>query len=309
MGRNCDLHGPRHGARRGTLRRWLAAAAALTAIALAGPASAEGVLLRVEGDVGQAWLLGSLHFGSSDLYPLSEPVERAFAASDRLMVEVNLLALRPEAVVRTIESLGSYPEGDGLRQRLPEALWQRLFRAARDLDLPVKHFERQRPWRAAVTLTATLLERHGLTPALGVDQHFLRRASRAGLPILELESFAAQMELLAGIPEDEQVLMLEETLAQMEAKDSLPMDVLQAWRRGDEAALERLLVDGIGSGERGQALTRRLLASRNDPMAARLDAELARGGTVFVVVGTAHLLGRDSMADALRRRGLRVTAF
>ena len=281
--------------------------AGVLAAALVMPAArAEGLLYHVHGRGGEAWVLGSLHFGSGDLYPLSEPVQRAFAASDRLMVEVNLLNVDPGTVMRAVETYGHLPRGDELRRHISEQLWQRVVRAARELELPVRSVERQRPWLVGLNLTRRFLERHGLQASMGVDRHFMVRARRAGLPVLEMESFESQMALLAGIPDHEQALMLEDTLAQIDAGESLPMDLLQAWREGDHVLLEELLLGGLGSGPRGRALRRRLLDARNVAMARVMAEDLARGGTLFVVVGAGHLLGEAGLPGVLARQGLKV---
>jgi uncharacterized protein YbaP (TraB family) len=41
-------------------------------------------------------------------------------------------------------------------------------------------------------------------------------------------------------------------------------------------------------------------------MANKIDALLKSGGTIFVVVGAAHLVGKDGLAERLRSRGYRV---
>jgi uncharacterized protein YbaP (TraB family) len=265
---------------------------------------AEGLLYHARGSGGEAWVLGSLHFGSGDLYPLSESIQRAFAASDRLMVEVDLLSLDPEAVSASLALHGVLSEDDALRRHIPEELWQRLVRAARRLELPVRVIEQQRPWLAALTVTNRFLERNGLDARMGVDRHFMQRARRAGVPVLELETFESQMALLAGIPAQQQTLMLEDTLAQVDGGASMPMELLRAWREGDHVLLEELLFGGLGSTERGRDLMRRLLDGRNGHMAREVALEVSRGGTVFVVVGAAHLLGESGLPAALARRGL-----
>ncbi len=45
---------------------------------------------------GTAYLLGSLHFGAQDMYPLPEGITDAFAAAEVLVVEANLRNLGPE---------------------------------------------------------------------------------------------------------------------------------------------------------------------------------------------------------------------
>lgn len=274
---------------------------------LALPAPAQGLLEHVRGDDGEAWLLGSLHFGSDDLYPLGDRIERAFAASDRLMVEVNLLDLDAAQVRSLLERYGAYPRGETLRGHLSEPLWRRLVAAGAALGLAPGSFDQHRPWLAALNVTAAFLEKHGLTPAQGVDQHFLRRARRAGLPILEIESFAEQITLLHATPREDQLLMLEDTLEQVEAGGRLADELLTAWRTGDRAALHRVLLGALSDSAQGRRLTRRLLDARNPPMARRVAAEIARGGSVFVVIGAAHMLGPHSVPVYLEQLGLAVS--
>jgi len=285
-------------------------AGCLSLLALSAPALGEGLFYRLQGAGGAGWLLGSLHFGSDDLYPLSEPLQRAFARSDRLLVEVDLLALDSAEVARVVSGAGHYAERDALRRHVPEMLWQDLVGAARGLDMPVRSIEQQHPWLAALTLTTRFLERSGLRADRGVDRHFLLRARRAGMRVVELESFEQQIALLSGLPEAEQVLMLQDTLARIEAGTTLAMELLDAWRTGDRERLRGLLLGGVGSGERGRALMRRLLDVRNVAMARRVAVELGDGaaGDAFVVVGAAHLLGDAGLHRELERLGVRVAA-
>ena len=283
-------------------------AACVALLALSAPAAGEGLFFRLQGAGGAGWLLGSLHFGSDDLYPLSEPVERAFARSDRLLVEVDLLALDAAEVAEVIAAEGHYAERDALRHHVSEDVWQELVGAARGLDLPLRSVERQKPWLAALTLTTRFLERSGLRAERGVDRHFLVRARRAGVSVIELESFRQQIRLLSRLPDDEQALMLRDTLAQIAAGESLAMELLDAWRTGDRERLRELMMGGLASGERGRALMRRLLDVRNADMARRISAELGvpADGDAFVVVGTAHLLGDAGLHRELERLGVRV---
>ena len=294
------------GTRAGSVAPWLRAVLVL-ALGLLPPAvSAEGLLFRITGATGQGWLFGSLHFGSDDLYPLTEPVERAFAASERLMVEVDLLALDAEEIAELVRVQGHFPEDTHLRAELGEPLWQRLVAAAESVELAPGAFEQQRPWLAALTLATRFLENSGLRADRGVDRHFLGRAVRAGLPVLELETFASQLRVLSGLDAGEQRLMLVDTLAQVEQGSQLPVRLLEAWRRGNREALRRILIEARGSGPEGRALVRRLLDDRNVAMARRVAVALADPGELFVVVGAAHLLGERGLHRELERLGVLV---
>jgi uncharacterized protein YbaP (TraB family) len=127
------------------------------------------------------------------------------------------------------------------------------------------------------------------------------------VPVLELESFDAQMKLLSGIPEAEQVALLEGAVDGYDEGQALVRGMLDAWRRSDAAQLASLIErDTALGGAAAVGLKQRLLEQRNQRMAARLREQLARPGVVFVVVGAGHLVGEDSVVSLLRRAGFAV---
>jgi len=61
---------------------------------------------------GTAWLMGSIHYGSAEFYPLPETITAAYDASDVLVVELNPDALNPEQVSKALREQGSWPVTD-----------------------------------------------------------------------------------------------------------------------------------------------------------------------------------------------------
>ena len=202
---------------------WLVRLLLLPVLLLPGTAGAaeEGepppqrhMLWRVSGEAGEGWLLGSLHFGTPDLYPLAEPFQRAWRASGELLVELDIRALPPEQMQRVVTREGVYPNDTTLQQHLPPLTWQRVKEAAGRYGMPLVLLQQQRPWLAALTLTMLELQRSGWREDLGLDRHFLDRAGQQR-PVLELESFEQQIALFSGLTEAEQVAMLDSTLAEL----------------------------------------------------------------------------------------------
>jgi uncharacterized protein YbaP (TraB family) len=273
------------------------------------PAAAGGLFYQVSNDKGRAWLLGSLHFGAADMYPLPQPIERAFAGADRLIVEANIRALDTRAVAAAIEKLGLFA-GDGrLRSHLPDALWQRLSAASEQVGVSLSSLERQRPWLAAMTLTAALVQSQGLYASQGVDLHFLDRANRWQIPIVELEGFEQQMRILSDIGGPDQLQMLESAIDALERDDRMAQDLLAAWRASDGERVQRLLQETFGRDAASGRLQLILLNQRNGPMARRIGEQINLGGTVFVVLGAAHLFGPQNVPDQLRRLGFSVRSY
>ena len=279
------------------------------------PAQAQGLLYEVttkankQSKGGRIWLLGSLHFGSADLYPLPEYIERAFARADYLMVEVNVRALDAAAVTRNVRELGIYRRNDRLSQHISASLWQRTLKVSQQLHLPETTLQVQRPWLAAITLSMAQVQSQGLLAAHGVDQHFLTRASRLGLPILELERFEQQMQLFSSQSAQMQTHMLDSAVSQVEAGGDMPMQLLQAWRVGDGTRLQRLLKQAFERTPQSRMFAKQLLTERNVTMAQGIAQRLQQGGNGFVVLGAAHLFGTSGIVQLLREQGCIVTAL
>src|SRR5277367_5424391 len=69
-------------------------------------------------DPGTVYLLGSIHVGKPDLYPLPQPIELAFAGSAELVEEVDLSGANLALLKQQILQRGLYIGGDKLENHL-----------------------------------------------------------------------------------------------------------------------------------------------------------------------------------------------
>ena len=292
------------------IRRWSSSAAILALPLMlflgASPATAsEGPFWKVAGASGTAYLLGSLHFGTAEMYPLSKPINAAFESADRLVVEIDITAMDPAAVLRWISTEGAYTDGTTLADHVSPRVWTALRQRAQQYGVPLELLAAQRPWLAAFTLTAITLQRKGFQEHLGVDQHFLSR-STGRIPVVELEGFEYQMGLLADLSAEEQEHFLETTLRDLDAESSIFDDIISAWRQGDAHALDTEINAPWRSDPGARELYERLIVIRNAEMAKKIDSLLESGGTSFIVVGAAHMVGEGGLAQRLESLGYRV---
>jgi uncharacterized protein YbaP (TraB family) len=77
---------------------------------------------------------------------------------------------------------------------------------------------------------------------------------------------------------------------------------VEAWQRGDLSVAE---AEDRVMRRNHPALHERMLPERNRAWVARIDAMLGEPGTVFVLVGGAHLVGDTSIQACLAGSGLR----
>ena len=80
--------------------------------------------------------------------------------------------------------------------------------------------------------------------------------------------------------------------------------MLSAWRRGDSKALADLLAEGF---EQYPDLYRPLTVDRNRRWVPQVEALLDDREDYLVIVGTLHLVGKDSLIDLLEGKGHKIS--
>ncbi len=276
----------------------------------AGGAAAQPLFLwhASRGDA-EVWLLGSVHVGTEDFYPLDPRIETAFAGADTLACEIDLTdpAKAAKASLLAMQK-GSYPAGETLRDHISAATWQALEAHVAARSLPLSMFERFKPSMAAVMLAMMELQSVGLDPDQGIDRHLLARAHADSVPVVDLETVEQQIDALFGHDAGVEELILTESLAQSgDEMRRILSEMVAAWRAGDTAAIEALISEQWLDDPRLVGFHEAILGTRNRQMAQTIDRRAGAGAaTWFVVVGAAHLVGDDGVPALLAAQGWQV---
>jgi len=264
------------------------------------PGGAQNLLWEVSTERGRMTLFGSLHFGHPDFYPLADPVESAFAEAERLVVEVD--STQPgfqRRMAALVEEKGQYPPGRTIRDEVSPRVYERLDAELAELGLPTERFVHLEPWTVSIVLMAFKFQSMGYGADAGVEHYLLARADDR--PIVALETAEEQIALLDSLDGE---LFLAYTLLSLRTFESETAEMIRAWRCGEAAALERLLLDESGALLPGVSdVMERIFDERNQRMVESLEGLLEQGGSHFVVVGAGHLLGDEGIPALLAERG------
>jgi uncharacterized protein YbaP (TraB family) len=265
-----------------------------------GPVLAGDFVWRVRGGGGTLYLGGSIHELRTQDRPLPASFEFAYAQSDQVAFEADLEAAAGAPFQARVLTKARYPGRKTLAAVLNDATYQRVRHFAIGHGLAPEVLGSYQPWLAAEIVSALSLHDAGFSEVNGVDRAFLHRAFADGKPRLFLESVSDQVELLAGMPESETILRLEQAL-DSEVADAL--DLLKAWKAGDAAAL-----DALTQADRANAPVSfdRLLRRRNQRWLPRIREYLDQPNVTFAIVGAAHLVGTNGLVHLLENQGLEV---
>ena len=265
--------------------------------------SPEHCLWVVETSSNKIFLLGSLHVLKSDTYPLATAINKAYSVSQKVVFETDLGDMLDPAVQARMMSLGLYPEGQNLFQKIPSDLQGSVRKKMTDLGLPMDHFTRFRPWFLAVTLTTLELQKLGFSSAYGIDVHFYGRAKSDEKETGFLESIEYQMDLLGKMNARDQNAFLRQTLKDLEVAAKMADDMVRFWAKGDVDNLHNLLFKSFDG---YPEIKDRLLLQRNRDWVLKIESMMEENRNVFIIVGTGHLIGPGSVIQILKQKGYKV---
>ncbi len=286
------------------IRGWLLGLALWLPAAEAGWGNGAGCFWRVDGKDGSVLhVFGSIHFAKPDVYPLPASVVQAFDSAETVVFETDLDALSSPDTARKQARISFYAGNESLADHVSADTMTKLEAAAAKLGFSPSHFAKFRPWHCANTLAMTGLKQAGFDPALGLDQHFFRKATNEGKTVVGLEEPDLLLNLFGGMaaPAAEEYLRL--ALDELDEIKVFAPKLVRTWQAGDTEALKTLVFEGLKA---SPFLYRRLFLERNRAWLSRL-RELGRpGNEIFVVVGAGHLVGPESLLELLRRDGASV---
>jgi uncharacterized protein YbaP (TraB family) len=202
-----------------------------------------------------------------------------------------------------IAKYGFLPPGQTLPSLLSTSTNAELEKTASELEIPAPSLAPLRPWLAALTLGLQFAIHQGFDPSNGVEQQVITSAKASGKSLGTLETNESQLRVFADLTREQEVELLTVTLRQARETPKMLGDMLAAYRRGDLAALERTLNAGFDD---FPALRKRILKDRHDKWLPQIEKMIGDGRTHMIIVGAAHLVGRDSVIAMLRAKGVKV---
>ncbi len=264
----------------------------------------QGCVWRVESEQGgQLYLCGTIHILRERDYPLPAGYETAYQNSDELLLELPPGAATSGNLTLRMRELGTLPEDSRLDQWLDTADWEKVRTWAGKRGMDSAMINRFHPWFVALMMVAVEYEVLGAGAAHGVDQHFETRARSDGKPGSGLETVEEQLALFSGMTREQELDVLQQTLAELETVEKEYEAMIQAWRKGDLDQLQSML---FREASRHPELMNLFLTRRNHAWVPRLAGLLREGRKVMVLVGAGHLGGEDGVLRLLEQEGFRI---
>ncbi len=264
------------------------------------------LLWSVSDDDNTVYLLGSFHLLKADDYPMPPAIDRAFEDAESLVFEIDPREMTAPETMVTARKYIMYEDGKSLSKVLPRATLDKLGKVAAASGGSLQVMEQSEPWAISLGLVLGVTQALGFKSELGLDQHLMARAAKAGKPTAGLESIDDQMRAMDSVPHAEQARGLDEFLDDPGKAATQMQDMHRWWRRGDAEKLDTMM--RVEMAEKTPHSYKLLNQDRNNAWMPLLEKRLT-GSTsddTLVVVGSLHLLGADGLVEKLRARGYKV---
>ena len=275
---------------------------------------AKPFLWKVEGNglKQPSWLFGTIHLGGKAVSKLHPAAEKAFGSADIVYTEIPMdVATQMQAAMSVLRADGKTLSAS-IGEKLADEVKAEL--KAINPDLNLVPFEFMKTWAIAVTLP---LLKSQLGGEQALDDLLAKRAASANKKTDALETAKSQTDIFDTLKEEEQVILLGETLRRLREDREKKEDSLETLRgyylAGDAEKMWKLAEEQLADlGEHkdlADRLVKKLLTDRNQAMAETMGKHLAEAPdkTHFFAVGTAHYLGPQSICGWLEKKGFKVT--
>jgi len=264
------------------------------------------LLWKVSDANNSLYLLGSFHMLKASDYPLAQSTDAAFVAAKQVYFELSPQDANDPALGQRMAQAATRTDGTTLQQSLSPQTWKKLENYAARNNMQAANFQGMKPWFVGLVLTMGELQKQGLDPALGLDNHFMDRAAKAGKPTKGLETGDSQIALFDGMSAKQQDQFLQEVLDDAPQAEAKLAELHAIWRRADDKALFQKMA--LEMRRLYPDLYQSINVARNKAWLPKLVALLKDNDKddILVIVGALHLVGEDGIVKMLADKGYRV---
>jgi uncharacterized protein len=254
-------------------------------------------------DAPPSYLLGTMHTEDQRVTQLSDVIWQHFEQADSASFEI---LMEGGQLLQSVQ-LMFLETGRSLKDIVAnEARYVALIHRLEKRGIPEIALRRLKPWAVMVTVSMPESKTGEI-----LDLMLFQQAKLSGKAVYGLESVKEQLGFFDALTTDEQLLLLEETLNQLE---EMPDFFEQLHDLYLKRALGKMLAfyrEGLAKSEQTELMDKfhqGLVSERNSRMLVRMLPRL-REGNAFIAVGALHLPGEGGLLDLLQQQGYQVVGL
>ncbi len=268
----------------------------------AGPA-----MWRVKDADTEIILFGTIHLLPADLEWQRAELKAAVSSAKYLYLEVDGNNIDP-ADQAAFNQASFAKQGEFLSDLLTVEDQNALVGHLQSLNLNPQVFNQRMPWFVSLLVGQMLIEQNGYTAEHGAEAWLTQQALLHDTPVRALETLSDVAIPMSQLPNEDQVAMLQSTLAEVESSQAVFDASTNAWMAGDTVKVDELMMKEMR--DESPSVYKVVLEDRNRKWLATVESLLnTEEGKIVIAVGTGHLIGPVSLVQMLEDKGWTVERF
>ncbi|NRB37190.1 MAG: TraB/GumN family protein [Pseudomonadales bacterium] len=268
-----------------------------------GLSAAQTSVWKVSKDGGYFYLAGTMHVLKAEDYPLPAAFETAYKDASQLILEVDLSADHAAEFQQKLSQNNFYQKGENLKSVLNDEAWQVLKTYCKERGLPINVFMSMPIGIVVTTIAMAELMQLGISQQ-GVDAYFNGRAVADKKTVTGLETADQQLDFLLAMGRGDESHFVLQNLQELASLEQDIQQLRDAWRAGDIQKLDALMIQDMQKNY--PDVYQQLLVQRNNNWLPKIKALVETKEIEYVLVGAAHIAGRDGLHAQLRKAGFTI---
>ncbi len=253
------------------------------------------------------YLAGSVHVASADMYPLNQEYYKALNSSEYFVMEADVVGIDQGVLQALTLEHALFSGGDKLSDYLDDLYIEKLNNTIlNQFNMTIEHIDGFKPWFVSTMISALTLQVNGLNPDNGIDIHFQDIANEKGMNSLYLEKADDQIKMISSFPMEFQLNELKNLIDDYDNLMSLVTEITTSWSAGDLSVMEELILSVYEDSDSKVAYDI-LFTKRNRDWANQIEELIKTEENYFIIVGSGHLVGSDSLIEILLDRGYSIS--
>jgi len=278
-------------------------ASLLLSMLMAAPALCETSVWIAKTDSTVLYIGGTIHLLRESDRPFPPEFDRAYKASEMLVFETDLAQLNNPKTQQALMAKSTYSDGRTLEKVLSTEAYEQLGKYCTKSGLPLASMNQYKPSILMIILLGLELQKLGVNQE-GIDAFYHGKATTDKKPVEGLETIEEQIEAITSMGEGNESAFILYSLEDMKKLGEIFEKLVTAWKTGDEATLLDLFIKELK--QKFPKLYKMILVDRNKNWVPKVEEYLITPKTEFVLVGAAHLVGKDGVIAQLKKLGYKI---
>lgn len=265
------------------------------------PTKSDKVFLwKVTSKTNTVYLLGTIHVGKADLYPLDKTIMDAYKASKALAVEVDITKVDQAKVQQAVMSTCLYQDGTKVGDHLSKEGLATLKAFLKKQSIPYSSLAPFKPGFIGVNIAQMAIAKSGYDAQKGIDQYFLKMAHKEKKTVISLEKIEDQIKLFDFGDASFQEHSLIEGIKNFGKSKEEFGKMFTGWKNGDADFFAKLGTKDLDKHPKMKDWWAEMGPNRNKKMAVKIDKMLQGKTPTLVAVGSLHLVGKDGLVQLMK---------